>query len=79
MSLVGPRPMMPAQARLYPGEDYYALRPGLTGFWQISSRNETSFAARAGFDSAYARKLSLVTDVLVLLQTVRVVLRGTGY
>jgi lipopolysaccharide/colanic/teichoic acid biosynthesis glycosyltransferase len=79
MSLVGPRPMLPAQARLYPGEDYYELRPGLTGFWQISSRNETSFADRAGFDSDYARRLSLLTDILVLLATVRVVLRGTGY
>ena len=79
MSLVGPRPMMPAQARLYPGKEYYDLRPGLTGFWQISSRNETTFAGRAEFDSDYARRLSLFTDVLVLLATVRVVLRGTGY
>ena len=79
MSLVGPRPMMPAQARLYPGQDYYDLRPGLTGFWQISSRNETTFAGRADYDSDYARRLSLLTDILVLLATVRVVLRGTGY
>jgi exopolysaccharide production protein ExoY len=79
MSLVGPRPMMPAQAALYPGHDYYALRPGLTGFWQISSRNETTFAGRAAYDSDYARRLSLFTDVMVLLATVRVVLRGTGY
>jgi exopolysaccharide production protein ExoY len=79
MSLVGPRPMMPAQAVLYPGHDYYALRPGLTGFWQISSRNETTFAGRAAYDSEYARRLSLLTDLLVLLATVRVVLRGTGY
>ena len=35
MSLVGPRPMMPDQTALYPGRAYYALRPGLTGFWQI--------------------------------------------
>lgn len=41
MSLVGPRPMMPSQTRLYPGRAYYRLRPGLTGFWQISHRNET--------------------------------------
>ena len=79
MSLVGPRPMMPTQAKLYPGRAYYSLRPGLTGFWQISSRNETSFAGRAAYDTAYARRLSLLTDILVLLATVRVVLRGTGY
>ena len=79
MSLVGPRPMMPQQARLYPGRAYYRLRPGLTGFWQISDRNHTSFAARAAYDTQYARRLSLVTDLFVLVATVWVVIRGTGY
>jgi exopolysaccharide production protein ExoY len=79
MSLVGPRPMMPTQAPRYPGRAYYRLRPGLTGFWQISSRNQSSFAERAGFDSRYAAELSLLTDLRVLFSTVRVVLRGTGY
>jgi exopolysaccharide production protein ExoY len=79
MSLVGPRPMMPHQMALYPGRAYYALRPGLTGLWQISSRNETSFAGRATYDTDYAGRVSLLTDLLVLVATVRVVLRGTGY
>ena len=79
MSLVGPRPMLPSQARLYPGRAYYRLRPGLTGFWQISDRNHTSFAARAAYDTQYARRLSLLTDLLVLVATVWVVIRGTGY
>lgn len=79
MSLVGPRPMMPDQAPLYPGRAYYTLRPGLTGFWQISDRNETSFASRADYDAKYAERLSLVTDLIVLLMTVRTVVRGTGY
>jgi exopolysaccharide production protein ExoY len=79
MSLVGPRPMMPAQQALYPGRAYYQLRPGLTGFWQISDRNETAFAGRAEYDSDYAARLSLLTDLGVLLRTVRIVLRGTGY
>jgi lipopolysaccharide/colanic/teichoic acid biosynthesis glycosyltransferase len=79
MSLVGPRPMLPGQTALYPGRAYYALRPGLTGFWQISRRNETSFAGRAAYDTAYAGRISLATDLLVLLATIRVVLRGTGY
>lgn len=79
MSLVGPRPMLPQQAPLYPGRAYYRLRPGLTGFWQISDRNETSFAGRAAYDTQYARRLSLLTDILVLFATVWVVLRGTGY
>jgi lipopolysaccharide/colanic/teichoic acid biosynthesis glycosyltransferase len=79
MSLVGPRPMMPQQVRLYPGRDYYRLRPGLTGLWQISDRNQTSFAARAAYDAEYSRQMSFATDVLVLFATVWVVLRGTGY
>jgi exopolysaccharide production protein ExoY len=79
MSLVGPRPMMPAQKELYPGTAYYSLRPGITGYWQTSVRNESSFAERAKFDSAYLRDLSFGTDLRVLARTVRVVLNGTGY
>jgi lipopolysaccharide/colanic/teichoic acid biosynthesis glycosyltransferase len=78
MALVGPRPMMVDQADLYPGKDYYALRPGITGLWQISERNETSFAERAGFDSKYIASLSLPRDLLILVKTIGVVLRGTG-
>ena len=78
MSLVGPRPMMPEQQALYPGRAYYALRPGITGTWQVSVRNTSSFADRARFDDAYDRSLSLVTDLRLLAATVRVVLRGTG-
>ncbi|WP_240672170.1 sugar transferase [Tropicibacter alexandrii] len=79
MSLVGPRPMMPCQQEIYPGTAYYALRPGITGFWQTSVRNESSFAQRAEFDGDYLRKLSFGTDLRILLKTVRVVIRGTGY
>ena len=79
MSLVGPRPMMPEQQPLYPGRAYYALRPGITGLWQVSDRNETTFAARADYDRAYAQSLSLATDARILAATVHVVARGTGY
>jgi len=79
MSLVGPRPMLPEQRSLYPGKAYYRLRPGLTGFWQVSDRNDSSFAARAVYDTRYNSRLSFLTDMLVLLTTAWVVLRGTGY
>ncbi|TFL17121.1 sugar transferase [Jannaschia formosa] len=79
MSLVGPRPMLPAQQVLYPGSRYYALRPGLTGFWQISDRNQCRFRERARFDDAYWMAQSLRTDASVMMRTVAVVLRGTGY
>jgi lipopolysaccharide/colanic/teichoic acid biosynthesis glycosyltransferase len=79
MSIVGPRPMMPEQQILYPGSCYYALRPGITGLWQVSTRNLSSFADRASFDTIYNRSLSFKTDVMVIWATVGVVLRGTGY
>lgn len=78
MSLVGPRPMMLDQQSLYPGKAYYVLRPGVTGFWQISVRNESSFAERAKFDTAYLHRMSFKTDFAVLLRTVKVVISGTG-
>lgn len=78
MSLVGPRPMMVDQRAMYPGDDYYDLRPGITGFWQITDRNNASFAERAFHDGRYNARLSLLTDIKVLWATVRVVLRGTG-
>lgn len=79
MSLVGPRPMMPSQRSLYPGSSYYRMRPGITGFWQISDRNNCSFRDRSKYDSAYERELSLATDIAVLWKTLAVVVRGTGY
>lgn len=78
MSLVGPRPMMPEQQAMYPGDAYYRMRPGITGFWQISERNQSSFAARAFYDERYERAVSLWTDIKVLFQTFAVVVRGTG-
>jgi exopolysaccharide production protein ExoY len=79
MSLVGPRPMMPNQQDLYPGRAYYRLRPGITGPWQVSARNDSTFADRARFDTDYDRTMSLRNDLGLLLATVRVVLHGTGH
>jgi len=79
MSLIGPRPMLPEQKTLYPGPVYFGMRPGITGLWQISDRNECSFAERASFDQRYRHSVSFSTDLHILAQTVQVVLRGTGY
>lgn len=78
MSLVGPRPMMVDQQDMYPGSAYYALRPGLTGFWQVSVRNESSFAERANYDADYLSKVNLAQDMSVMWKTVSVVAKGTG-
>jgi exopolysaccharide production protein ExoY len=78
MSLVGPRPMTPDQQEHYPEMAYYALRPGLTGLWQVNGRNDCSFVERAKHDTRYARSMSFVTDLRILLLTPAVVFRGTG-
>ena len=80
MSLVGPRPVTRAELQRY-GEDgasYLALRPGLTGKWQVSGRNDISYSGRVALDSAYARDFSIRGDLTILLQTVGVVLGATG-
>lgn len=78
MSLVGPRPMMVEQQALYPGPAYAGLRPGLTGLWQISKRDDATFAARARFDAAYAQNLSLTADFKIALLTIGYLFAGRG-
>lgn len=79
MSVVGPRPMMEDQKRLYPGVAYFRMRPGLTGYWQISDRNDSEFVRRAHYDTRYYNESSFFVDTSVMLRTVSVVMRGTGY
>jgi exopolysaccharide production protein ExoY len=79
MSVVGPRPMMCSQKDLYHGTEYYEMRPGITGAWQTSVRNESSFEQRVEYDRDYFYKLSLKTDIKIVLRTFGVVLRATGH
>ncbi len=79
MSLVGPRPMMVGQEALYDGSAYYRLKPGVTGPWQVSPRNQIGFADRAIFDDAYEREVGFVKDIGLILSTVRIVVRATGH
>jgi Undecaprenyl-phosphate galactose phosphotransferase WbaP len=80
MSLVGPRPMMFGQEHLY-GEtikDYIRVSPGITGFWQISGRNQTTFIRRAQLDGEYIQKWSVWMDIYILFVTIKVVLMREG-
>lgn len=80
MSLVGPRPMMPEQLSLYgDARPYFAMRPGITGIWQVSARNEKDFSHRADVDADYFQTVSMGRDLVLLLKTVGVVLQRTGY
>lgn len=81
MSLVGPRPFLPSQREIYDhagGRAYYALRPGVTGLWQVCSRHDTTFASRVRFDEAYGANLSMLADLSLILRTAKVVLLRTG-
>ncbi|WP_347313694.1 sugar transferase [Defluviimonas sp. SAOS-178_SWC] len=82
MSLVGPRPFTPDQRGLYRNgradADYYRLRPGITGLWQVSRRNRGSFSERATYDSVYRTQLGVWTDLAILARTLVVVFRATG-
>ncbi|MGH1465067.1 MAG: sugar transferase [Cognatishimia sp.] len=79
MSMVGPRPMMPCQKEIYPGQAYYSMRPGITGLWQVSERNEASFSQRAFYDNQYHSELSLGSDLAIMARTVTVVFSATGH
>ncbi|MFV0333431.1 MAG: sugar transferase [Tropicimonas sp.] len=78
MSLVGPRPMMPDQAELYPGKAYYRMRPGITGPWQVSDRNSVSFAERARYDLSYFEAQSFLSDLRYIVLTMLTVCRMSG-
>lgn len=80
MSMVGPRPIMLNQRSLY-GENYkYYIRvlPGITGLWQISGRNRTTFAERTNFDMEYINTWSLWEDFHILIRTVWILIRREG-
>jgi lipopolysaccharide/colanic/teichoic acid biosynthesis glycosyltransferase len=81
MSLVGPRPVQAAELAVFYGpaaEHYMAVRPGITGPWQVSGRNDTSYAQRVALDVAYARRPSLLGDLKILLRTPMAVLARRG-
>ena len=80
MSLVGPRPIVPGEIERYSDRihAYYRCRPGITGLWQISVRNDVAYDKRVRLDALYARRQSIRLDIVILLRTVRAVLSGRG-
>ncbi|MDN8612455.1 sugar transferase [Variovorax ginsengisoli] len=80
MSLVGPRPCMERQRSLYGRgwTHYCAMRPGITGLWQVSGRNRLSYARRVELDVEYVTNWSLWLDIKILFRTVRAVVSGEG-
>jgi Undecaprenyl-phosphate galactose phosphotransferase WbaP len=80
MSLVGPRPIVMDEVRRYGRyfRHYSQVRPGITGLWQISGRNNTTYRRRVALDVAYSRSQSLPLNVKILLMTVPSVLLARG-
>lgn len=87
MSIVGPRPCYPDELELqqkrYPKikplvKEALKVKPGITGYWQVTGRSDINFDKRIEMDAYYARKKSLILDILILLKTPWVMLSGKG-
>jgi exopolysaccharide production protein ExoY len=80
MSLVGPRPITVAELTRYGNVrwDYLSVRPGITGLWQVSGRNNTTYEERVALDRRYVAQRGVLVDIAILVKTVRVVLLREG-
>lgn len=80
MSLIGPRPYMPNEKNKM-GENIdliLAVKPGITGLWQVSGRSDVDFNSRVEMDAWYVRNWSIWSDIVILIKTVQVVLGRKG-
>ena len=80
MSLVGPRPIVPAEIERY-GADiayYYQVRPGITGLWQVSGRNDVDYPTRVRLDCWYVKNWTFWHDVAILFKTIPALVTGRG-
>lgn len=80
MSVVGPRPVVEDELELYDlaAVFYLRSRPGLTGLWQISGRNDVSYATRVAFDTQYVQNWSLFADLVIVFKTIPAVCLSRG-
>ncbi|PDQ18032.1 exopolysaccharide biosynthesis protein [Mesorhizobium sanjuanii] len=80
MSLVGPRPVVRDELEIYGNSAVYYLksRPGLTGLWQVSGRNDVSYDSRVAFDRHYVENWSLFEDIRIIIKTVPAVWMSRG-
>jgi undecaprenyl-phosphate galactose phosphotransferase len=80
MGLVGPRPYLPEEKHCIGGYDHVILltKPGITGLWQVSGRSNTRYDYRIALDLWYVRNWNLWLDIVILLKTVRIVIKKEG-
>jgi undecaprenyl-phosphate galactose phosphotransferase len=81
MNFVGPRPVIQEEIDNYYKDDaeyYYMVKPGITGLWQVSGRSDTDYEFRIKTDKWYVINWSIWLDIVILLKTVKVVLKRDG-
>ncbi len=80
MSVVGPRPIVPVELRKYGkhSDAYLAMKPGVTGLWQVSGRNSVSYAERVALDMDYGNRMTLRLDLSIVLKTAITMACRTG-
>jgi lipopolysaccharide/colanic/teichoic acid biosynthesis glycosyltransferase len=80
MSLVGPRPVIPYEAELYPPayDRRFAVKPGMTGYWQVNGRNERTYQEMVELDIVWVERHSIRLYLSILLRTPWVLLRRRG-
>ena len=80
MSLVGPRPPIPYEVEHYPPHWFgrFAVKPGMTGLWQVSGRSELTLEEMIALDLEYVERRSLLLNLWILLRTIPAVLRFRG-
>ena len=87
MSIIGPRALRPDEFKLYEKKHHgnvskldilTSIKPGITGYWQVSGRSNVDFEKRMDMDCKYAKKKSILFDILILLKTPFAVIKGEG-
>jgi lipopolysaccharide/colanic/teichoic acid biosynthesis glycosyltransferase len=80
MSVVGPRPALPEETAAYPARALgrLAVKPGITGLWQVSGRADIGFDKMIDMDLSYARSRSMLLDLMLIGLTFRAVVSGRG-
>lgn len=87
MSIVGPRPYYPdeleKQQNIYPNtrhlvKEVLTVKPGITGYWQVTGRSEVKFDKRIEMDASYARRKSIFLDIIILVKTPWAMISGKG-
>jgi lipopolysaccharide/colanic/teichoic acid biosynthesis glycosyltransferase len=80
MSMVGPRPPLPSEVAQYHSDVFrrLAVKPGLTGLWQVSGRSDLSWEDTVRLDLRYVENWSLTFDLVIMLRTVTAIVRSSG-